>query len=151
MSAGPLPKRPGNRPATTSSGPHAQAEQNPSRELYDRLAVWIFALPDVVEVPSRVSVAGSRALWLREAVTAGPPEAFMAEREFAHLHPPSDGSLHACLPPERAREMVRAGWGEPHAHADQETEVMLYAPRDEREAEIVYRLVLESYRFAGGR
>ena len=145
-----LSPRPGPRPATSSEGPHRQLDQNPPREIYDRLAARIFGLPHVEERRSRVSVAGSRALWLRDEVPAGPPEAFLVEREFAHLHPPDDGSLHVCLPRALAQAAMQAGWAEPHGYADYDTEVMLYGPRDHRELEIIARLVVESHRFASG-
>jgi hypothetical protein len=35
-------------------------------------------------------------------------------REFAHLHPAPDYSLHAMLPTETATDAVEAGWAEPH-------------------------------------
>lgn len=102
-----------------------------------------------------ISVPGARALWLRDGVPAGPPQAFMVGREFAHLHPGHDQSLHATLPPGLAEAAIEAGWAELHPVARRglipPTTVMLYAPRNAEELEVVYRLVLASYRFAGGR
>lgn len=102
-----------------------------------------------------ISVPGARALWLRDGVPAGPREAFMIEREFAHLHPGRDQSLHASLPPDIAQAAIDAGWAELHPVAMSglipPTTVMLYAPRNDDELEVVYNLVLASYRFAGGR
>ena len=101
-----------------------------------------------------VSVPGARALRLRDGVPAGPSGAFMIEREFAHLHPGTDQSLHAALPPDLAQDAIEAGWAELHPVARTglipPTTVMLYAPRDQDELEVVYGLVLASYRFAGG-
>ncbi len=108
-----LPKRRGSRPRTTPTNPHSQLEQNPQRQVVDELARRVFALPDVEERPSAISVPGARALWLREDVPAGPPEAFVIEREFAHIHPMPDGSLHAALLPQKvAQEPVEKGWAE---------------------------------------
>src|SRR5215216_2859575 len=98
-----LPNRSGSRPRTTPTNPHTQLEQNPEREVVEQLARRVFALPGVEERPSAISVPGARALWLREDVPAGPQEAFMIGREFAHIHPMPDGSLHAALPPEVAQ------------------------------------------------
>ena len=109
-----LPKRSGSRPKTTPTNPHSQLEQNPEREVVEELARRVLALPNVEERPSAISVPGARALWLREDVAAGPPEAFVIGREFAHIHPMPDGSLHAALPPEVAREAIRKGWAEQH-------------------------------------
>ena len=149
-----LPKRRGSRPRTTSTNPHTQLEQNPEREVVEELARRVFALPDVEERPSAISVPGARALWLREEVPDGPPEAFVIEREFAHIHPMPDGSLHAALPQEVAQEAVKKGWAEQHpaarlGHVPQNV-VMIYAPRDSQEIEVVAGLVAEAYRYAAG-
>jgi hypothetical protein len=78
----------------------------------------------------------------------------MIGREFAHIHPLPDGSLHAALPPETAEEAVEKGWAEQHPVARMgyipENVVMLYAPRDTQELEIVLGLVEESRRYAIG-
>jgi hypothetical protein len=149
-----LPKRGGPRPRTTPTNPHTQLEQNPEREVVEELARRVFALPGVEERPSAISVPGARALWLREDVPAGPREAFMIGREFAHIHPMPDGSLHAALPPEVAQEAVEKGWAEQHPVARMgyipQNVVMIYAPRDVREIEVVAGLVEEAYRYAAG-
>lgn len=151
-----LPQRPGPRPATTPTNPHTQLDQQPADDsIRERLAQRVFALPDVEERPTRISVPGARALWLRDGVPAGPPTAFMIEREFAHLHPGRDQSLHAAIPPDLAQAAIEAGWAELHPVARMglipPSTVMLYAPRDEEELDVVYALVAASYRFAGGR
>ena len=79
----------------------------------------------------------------------------MVGREFAHLHPPPDQSLHITLPERRAREAIQAGWAEFHPLVEEgqlpPTVVMVYAPRDEAELTVVSGLVRESYQFARGR
>jgi hypothetical protein len=149
-----LPPREGSRPRTTPTNPHTQLDQNPGPSLVLELARRAFALPDVEERPSAISVPGARALWLSEDVPAGPRDAFMIGREFAHIHPMPDGSLHAALPPEVAGEAVEKGWAEQHPVARlgyiPENVVMIYAPRDEPELEVVLKLVEESRRYAGG-
>ena len=76
----------------------------------------------------------------------------MIGREFAHLHPPPDYSLHLTLPEPRAREAIEAGWAEFHPLVEEgrlsPTVVMVYAPRDAPELAVVSGLVRESYRFA---
>jgi hypothetical protein len=150
-----LPRRRGPRPRTTPTNPHQQLDQQPeSRLLREELARRVFSLPGVLEVPSIISVPGARALWLEESHARGPREAFLAGGEFAHLHPHPDQSLHAMLPPELAAEAVEAGWAEPHPVARMgliaPTAVMLYAPRDAEEVDIIAGLVEASYRFARG-
>lgn len=151
-----LPMRRGTQPRTTPTNPHTQLDQQPEGDgMRERLAARLFALPDVEEKPTMISVPGARALCLNEEVPAGPRDAFMVGREFAHLHPGMDQSLHAALPTEMATAAVESGWAELHPVARRglipPTTVMLYAPRDEEELDVVYGLVLSSYTYAGGR
>jgi hypothetical protein len=147
-----LPRREGPRPRTTSTNPHTQLDQNPGPSVVEELARRVFALPDVEERPSAISVPGARAMWLSEGIPVGPREGFMIGREFAHIHPMPDGSLHVALPPEIAEEAVEKGWAEQHPVARlgyiPANVVMVYAPRDERELELVLGLVEESRRYA---
>lgn len=150
-----LPQRAGSRPRTTPTNPHTQLDQQPADpRIADELAERVFALPGVMEEPSGISVPGARALVLAPGEPAGPREAFLIGREFAHLHPAPDHSAHAMLPLEVAREAVDAGWAEPHPVARMglipETAVMLYAPRDDEELAVIESLIGASRRFAGG-
>ena len=150
----PLRHRQGPRPATTPTNPHTQLDQQPSgSEQRERLAAAVFALPGVEERPSAISVPGARALWLAEGA-GGPPEAFLIGNEFAHLHPAPDQSLHMMLPPALAEEAVGAGWAEQHPVALRglipANAVMVYAPRDDAEREVVEELVRASHSFARG-
>jgi Family of unknown function (DUF5519) len=149
-----LPRREGSRPRTTPTNPHTQLDQNPGPPVVEELARRAFALPGVEERPSAISVPGARALWLAEGVPEGPREGFMIGREFAHIHPVPDGSLHAALPSEVAEEAVEKGWAEQHPVARlgyiPENVVMIYAPRDGQELEIVLGLVEASRRYASG-
>ena len=148
-----LPVRAGERPRTTPTNPHTQLDQQPSDLRWiDELARRVLALPGVVEAPSRISVPGARALVLAPEEATGPPEAFLIGREFAHLHPAPDHSLHAMLPTETVTDAVAAGWAEPHPVALRGliplTAVMLYAPRDEAELDVIESLVRASHAFA---
>jgi hypothetical protein len=148
-----LPPRSGSHPRTTPSNPHTQLDQQPSDpRLVEELARRVFALPGVVEAPSRISVPGARALTLAPGEPVGPPEAFMVPGEFAHVHPAPDHSLHAMLPLDLAQEAIEAGWAEPHPVALMglipHNAVMLYAPRDDAELDVVERLVRASHAFA---
>jgi uncharacterized RmlC-like cupin family protein len=150
-----LPARPGPPPTTTPTNPHTQLDQQPADpSLSERLAMRVFALPGVQERESAISVPGARALWLDESLPPGPPEAFLIGREFAHLHPGRDQSLHAMLPPDLAADAVRAGWAEPHPVARRgllpANAVMLYAPRDDDELDVVASLIEAAYGYASG-
>jgi hypothetical protein len=149
----PLPARAGDRPRTTPTNPHTQLDQQPTDLSWvEELAERDYALPGVVEEPSGISVPGARALVLAPGEPTGPPEAFLIDREFAHLHPAPDHSVHAMLPTETVDEAVEAGWAEPHPVALRglipRNAVMLYAPRDEAELDVVEGLIRASHAFA---
>jgi len=78
----------------------------------------------------------------------------MVGREFAHLHPPDDGSLHLVLSPTEVDQVIENGWAERHPLAGRfglpENIVMVYGPRDEEELRVVEELVRASHAFAGG-
>lgn len=147
-----LPQRSGLRPETTSSLPHSQVTQHGPDAVIAKLHEWCFALPNVREDDSSISVPGSRALILRDAVPSN-PAAFMVGREFAHIHPhPDSGSMHLHLSAEDAREVCASGWGEDHYLVDQgqwrEGLVLVFSPRDDWELEVVRTIVARSYEFA---
>jgi phospholipase/carboxylesterase len=132
--------------------PHAQVDVSPVPEINSELFRRCYALPDVSNRPTVISVPGARALWLKEGLPLAHPEVIVSGREFAHIHP--DGSLHASLLPERAQEAVEKGWAEPHPIArylGQEGMVMLYTPLDETELDVIFGLVVDSYNFITGR
>jgi hypothetical protein len=150
-----LPRRSGPRPRTHKGLPHQQLDQQPPDDtIRVQLAERLVVLDGVAEAPSRISVPGARALVLCDGTT-GPPDAFLVGREFAHLHPSPDQSLHVTLPERRAREAIRAGWAEFHPLVEEgrlpPTVVMIYAPRDEDELAVVSGLVRESYQYARGQ
>lgn len=141
-------KRTGARPRTTTTNPHAQLDQNAPPALQERLFALVQGLAGVVVGPSHVSVPGARAFHL-PGCSRPAEDGFMVEREFAHLHPPSDGSLHLSLPPDIVETVVENGWAEYHPLAGKyglaRNVVMVYGPRDEAELEIVAGLVRASH------
>jgi hypothetical protein len=149
-----LPPRAGAKPMTTRTNPHQQQSQNPPPEVYELLLSKAFEFPHVERRLSAISVPGAEALWLSEQVASAREEAFLIGREFAHVHPPYDGSMHMMLPPEAVDELLAKAWGEPHPMARRglipPTAVMVYAPRDAAEVETVLQAIGASYRFACG-
>lgn len=148
-----LPQRPGPRPHTRTELPHSQLDQQPGDSRYvDTILAEALTWPSVLGQPSQISVEGGRALTLDGRSPSGPAEAFLIGREFCHVHAQGDHSLHATLPPPLASDAERAGRAEPHflVHTGQApaTVVMLYAPRDEAERDVVLQLVRASYLFA---
>jgi hypothetical protein len=132
-----------------------QLDQQPvGAEQRDLLAAEVLALPGVREQESLISVPGARAIHLDDT-SASPPDAFMIGAEFAHLHPEPDQSLHVMLPPDLVDEAVEAGWAEVHPVARRglmsRNGVMLFAPRDDSEREVIAWLVRASHAYATGR
>src|SRR2546428_11178804 len=106
-------RRAGPRPRTTPTNPHTQLDQNAPPDLQERVFETGRSLSGVVVGPSLVSVPGARAFHLPGCGHAA-QGAFMIQREFAHLHPPRDGSLHMTLPPEIVEKVIENGWAEFH-------------------------------------
>ncbi|WP_405062403.1 DUF5519 family protein [Kribbella sp. NBC_01505] len=146
-----LEPRSGTRPATSSTGPHSQLDQNASPELWGRLNYEVFQLPGVVEGHSQASLVSSRAVLLEGLLDAHVPDANLAggaPLEPAHLHGATDTSVHLCLPAPRAAEVCELGWGEPHGYAGHDTEIMVYGPRTAEDLTVILGLIEESIAFA---
>jgi Family of unknown function (DUF5519) len=144
-------RRPGARPSTTPTNPHSQLTQNAPQDLQERVFAFASSLPGVGVGPSAVSVPGARAFHLPSSTSAA-QEAFMVGREFAHLHPPSDGSLHMAVPPDVVDRVIANGWAERHPLAGRHglpgNIVMVYGPRDDDELAVVEDLLRASHAFA---
>jgi phospholipase/carboxylesterase len=146
-------RRTGPRPETTPTNPHTQLTQNAPADLQERVFGLAASLPGVVDGPSLVSVPGARAFHLPGS-SSDAREAFMVEREFAHLHPRSDGSLHMALPPDVVDAVIENGWAERHPlagrHGLPANIVMVYGPRNEDELTVVEDLLRASHALANG-
>jgi hypothetical protein len=141
-------KRRGPRPRTTPTNPHTQLDQIAPVAMQEALFARASGLAGVVVAGSHVSVPGARAFHL-PACRQPAPGGFMVEREFAHLHPARDGSLHMALPPPIVDAVIENGWAERHPlagkHGLPNNIVMVYGPRDAGELEIVFALVGASH------
>jgi hypothetical protein len=147
-----LAARVGDRPLTTRPSPelahpHQQLTQTGPVQLGDELVARGILLPGVTLGDSCVSTPGARAFHLDPPLARGPASAFQCGTEFAHVHPSAEGSLHMTLPPLVHAEVLAAGWGEPHPISGT---MLVYSPRNRRELEIVWQLVIASYRHALG-
>jgi hypothetical protein len=149
-----LPIRHRDKPETNPRPPHLQHNQHSPREVYDELAAWMFSeFPKSREHETWISVPSSRAMWLDEGISETPADGFMPpkprSREFAHLH--LDGSIHVCLPEVDIQAVYKAKWGEPHPYKDQGVnEILVYAPQDDGEMEILKQVVVASYEYLTG-
>jgi phospholipase/carboxylesterase len=148
-----LPRREGTAPDVSWDIPQQQRSQNAPPELQEQLFALVSALDGVHGGPSLISVPGARAFTLPDG--HGPDAAYLVPtaREFAHLHPAYDGSLHLALPPAHAADLVAQGWGVPHPWAGTRLSagfVMLFGPRTEDELETIAGVVATAHAFAAG-
>lgn len=151
---GALARRVGPRPRTTSNNPHSQLDQQPRRDVIEDLIERLGQMRGVLVGGSLRAPPGTIDFHLPAEGARGPLEAFLLGREFAHVHPDPDGSLHLTLPPGLREAAIAAGWAEPHPLAGRPTVspqiVMVYAPRDAAEVALVTDLVEASRRYAAG-
>ncbi|WP_371677833.1 luciferase family protein [Streptomyces sp. NBC_01276] len=142
-----LTPREGVAPRVFGPAPHGQGSQISPIMLQEELWERMRALPYVYMAPTLVSVPHARALFLPEGIGTGPAEAFQGGREWGHIHPHHDGSLHVTLPPETEADVIAAGWGVHHPVQDV---TLVYGPRTAAELETVWQIVQASYRYAMG-
>ena len=138
---GRLPERVGEPPETTAGLPQLPLGSSPDPGLWPRIAGLGTPADATIGPP------GSRSLRLPGG--GGAAEAFLHGTEFAHLHP--DGSLHLCLPPALAYDALAKGWALAHPLAAVRLSaglVLVPAPRDAVEREIVTAVVAAAHRFA---
>lgn len=138
-------------PLTTATNPHKQLSQNGSYHIHSKLMLWTHTISFVEIRPSLISKSGATGLFLSEKIKLINPHGSI-KREFGHIHPYPDGSLHLFLPMTDAMEIVVKGWGEFHPLAFQKeipsNFIMLYSPREEGELSFVKKIILRSYSFA---
>lgn len=148
-----LPMRIGESPEIGKVPPQLQFTDKSPREIYHKLHDWMFStFPKVRKEPTRISVPSSIAMWLDENEKVGHIDAFMpppGSREFTHLH--VDGSIHTVLGTAVENEILAKQWGVRHMYYNQGVkEVLVYAPRNEEELEILKKVVTKSYEYASG-
>ena len=149
-----LPNRCGPRPVTRGIAPHRQTTQRAPQVIYDKLAQAIESMGhkhDDMEIGTSCFEKHGTGLFSLA------PAKRTCRGEICHAHA-SDGSMHMTLHPGDTRTVLEAGWAERHPIARggwferfvPVGFVMVYAPRDEREVEIVMRVVEAAAWFVGG-
>jgi phospholipase/carboxylesterase len=142
-----LPTRPGSVPEVFGPAPHSQRSQIAPVMLQEELWQRMRALPFVFMAPTLTSVPHARSLFIPDGIGSGPDEAFQRGREWAHIHPHHDGSLHLTLPESFKDEVEKAAWGVRHP---EQNSILIYGPRDRAELELIWQLVQLSYAYATG-
>ena len=149
-----LPRRNGEAPEIGKEPPQLQFSNQSPRDIYLKFHDWMFStFPKVRMEPTRISVPTSIAMWLDENESVGHSDAFMPPsggREFTHLH--LDGSIHTVVGTEVEDEIINNKWGVRHMYYDRGVkEILMFAPRNEVELEIVKTVVIKSYEYASGK
>ncbi|WP_443189692.1 luciferase domain-containing protein [Nocardioides sp. JS614] len=137
-----LPHRAGPIPEIVGPAAHSQWSQIAPVMVQEELWSRMRSLPYTYMAPTLVSVSHARALHVAGGIGSARPERFQRGREFAHLHPPHDGSLHLSVPAQVMEQVVGARWGVPHPVQDA---LLVFGPRDRHELEVVWHLVQLSY------
>lgn len=148
-----LPMRIGEAPEIGKVPPQLQFTDKSPREIYQKLHDWMFSIfPKVRKEPTRISVPSSIAMWFDENEDVGHIDAFMpppGSREFTHLH--LDGSIHTVVGTEVENEILVKKWGVRHMYYNQGVkEILVYAPRNEEELEVLKKIIIKSYEYASG-
>ena len=149
-----LPLRNGPRPRVYPGPPQHQTDQLPTEEEWRATREMFSAWQTADQGASRRAAPGTLGLYIRENEKAASAEAFLLGTEFAHHHPKGDGGLHLVLPPAWHVAAIKKGWAVPHTLAGQPTvsrlTLLIFAPRDADERDVVRRLIEVSESFARG-
>jgi hypothetical protein len=149
-----LPFRCGPRPETSEQPPHVQLNQLPPLTVAEIFVRRVAALDFVASRQSRIAVPTAEAFWIPDAQAMGPPDAFLDDHEFCHIHMVGGGYSHLTLPPLLATLATERGWAEMHLLARAGNLVgsvhLLYAPRNASELDVAVRFVDASRDFARG-
>ena len=141
-----LPRRTGPRPTVAGIAPQRQLDQPGCTKMYQSLRASLENLadkqPDLLRIGTSCFEKKGLALFSQDPINA------TCRGEICHVHH-SDRSMHMNLHPDDARVVLEKGWGERHplarggwmmAYVPQEF-VMIYAPRDRTELDVVCRII----------
>ncbi|EXJ89032.1 hypothetical protein A1O3_02096 [Capronia epimyces CBS 606.96] len=168
-----LPERAGERPVVLGIAPQRQFTQSPGPEMNKRVSS-LFATAEQNNsklLQQRLSAFERHhvALFVHQILLLSNPEslpetAIRSGGEIGHLH--GETSLHLYFSPADAKVIIDKGWAERHRCARTQpwwfgwrkylwsigdTFLLVYAPRDEAEYDILKTLIRASARFMTGR
>jgi hypothetical protein len=141
-----LPERTGPRPKIAGIAPQRQLDQQGCPQMYQILRTSLENLavrhPNFFRVDTSCFEKKGLALFARDPINP------TCRGEICHVHH-SDRSMHMNLHPDDAKVVLEKGWGERHplarggwmkAYVPREF-IMVYAPRDRRELDVVCRII----------
>jgi hypothetical protein len=141
-----LPTRSGQRPVIRGIAPQRQQTQKSTSDVYKGVVRGMRAL--VADPANHLLERTSCFEKNSSGIFASTPITRTCGGEVCHVHP-SDGSMHMTLHPADAKIMIESGWGERHPLARggwcrrfvPREFVLIYAPRNLDEVELVMRIV----------
>lgn len=150
-----LPTRSGTRPLVQGIAPQRQQTQRSDEKLYRKL---VARMKSYAQEPANMLVERTSCFEKNSSgLFASSPITRTCGGEICHAHP-SDGSLHLTLHPADAKAMIENGWGERHPLAKggwfrrfvPREFVLIYAPRTEKDLEVVMQIVAASIWWVSG-
>lgn len=156
-----LPPRTGPRPIVKGIAPHRQRNQHASPEAFAALRAGIEAIASKQSrLRMRTSCLEKHGPGLFVVPNGCWGEMTLRQRcggEVCHAHP-SDGSLHLTLHPADAATVLNRKWGELHPLARggwltrfvPQRFLMVYAPRDAEELDVVLEIIRAAVSWVGG-
>jgi hypothetical protein len=152
-----VPKRAGPRPDVRGIAPHRQMDQRDTGEIHQRFRSFIteLAAKNPQGLRNGTSCLEKQGLGLFAVTPLN--KTGNCPGEIFHLHA-SDGSCHLTLHPADASLVIRNGWGQTHPLGRggwfrrwvPKGFMMVYAPRDEAELEVVKEIVVAACWWIGG-
>ncbi|KAJ4369227.1 hypothetical protein N0V83_006312 [Neocucurbitaria cava] len=145
--------------------PQRQVTQLPDPETREKLIARFQALGEAAQAKGLVDIKQSlyerrHAALFVSSTRAWHPVAQRSRGEIAHVHAGLDGSIHVTLHPGDCKKVIEAAWGQRHGLAGVGSRkipgslpvnyVLVYAPRDEAELDIVLAVVRASVAFMAG-
>ncbi|KAF1953360.1 hypothetical protein CC80DRAFT_494646 [Byssothecium circinans] len=141
-----LPPRRGPRPLVRGIAPQRQQSQRSEPQVYKAL---VGAMRRLIADPANCLLERTSCFEKHSSgIFAATPITRTCGGEVCHAHP-SDGSMHTTLHPADVKIVLEMGWGERHPLARggwcrrfvPREFVLIYAPRDVEEVEVVMRVV----------
>ncbi|RPA81142.1 hypothetical protein BJ508DRAFT_326751 [Ascobolus immersus RN42] len=150
-----LPKRKVPRPEVVGIAPHRQMNQKASASMFIKLSDEIRGLAE--KYPKRLRMGKSCFEKHCPALFSNRELNKTCNGEICHAHT-VDGSMHLTLHPEDAEKVIQAGFGERHPLARggwcrrfvPQGFIMIYAPRDDDELEIVMSIIRAAIGWVSG-
>ncbi|KIV86510.1 hypothetical protein PV11_02120 [Exophiala sideris] len=149
LSASDLKARTGERPKVGRHPvPQRQIEQIPAEDVRQKFLAKFQALGEqnahLVQVKQSKYENYTQALWVRDDSDVYELDKKF-NREISHVHSGKDYSAHVVLAPQDGVTVIKKGWGQLHGLAGvvrtPQVYVMLYAPRDEGEVEVLAEIM----------